>query len=651
MHAALLCLFLAQAPPPDYQALSGAYEALRTQSYEIAIAGFETALRHNPGKAATHKDLAYTLLKIGENEQAREHFRLAMELDGADTQSTLEYAFLSFESSGVEGGENALTRKATARRIFDRLRHQGNTTAEQAFQNIDGPLADGIARWKAALTSAPETFSAHFELGQLAEQRDELELASAHYLAAWKMLPARKSVLLDLGRVQQKLHQTEQANASLLAASRGGEPRAAEQARELLPGRYPYVYEFRNALALDPQNAELQRELAYLLLSMGEKDKAEQEFAVLLAAHPNDLLSAAQLGFLYLGRKDSVRAMPLLKLVLAGNDHELSEKVRTALQLPPELQTAEHESEANPYIMADRSFKAGYLKDALRYFKIAQEADSANPDIMLKLGWTYNMLHDDRSALQWFDQARHSSDTAVAKQAKTAYNALRPSLAPFQTTVWLFPFYSSRWHDAFAYGQIKTEWNTSRLPFHPYVSLRMIGDTGPTPASLSEKSFVAAIGARTEWHHITAWAEAGKAISYVKKEMLPDYRGGLAWARGWGTSLLSEKPGFFAETNADEVFVSRFQNDMLTYSQTRFGYTRRPVQFLFHTNFTVDTKRQYWANYAEAGPGIRFHIPGMPNALLFSVSCLRGVYLVNAGNPRRPNFTDVRAGFWYAISH
>lgn len=64
-------------------------------------------------------------------------------------------------------------------------------------------------------------------------------------------------------------------DAALLAASRGGEPRAAEMARELLPDRYPYVSEFRRALELDAANLELRRELAYLLLRMDHQGEAE----------------------------------------------------------------------------------------------------------------------------------------------------------------------------------------------------------------------------------------------------------------------------------------------------------------------------------------------------------------------------------------
>ncbi len=40
----------------------------------------------------------------------------------------------------------------------------------------------------------------------------------------------------------------------------------------------------------------------------------------------------------------------------------------------------------------------------------------------------------------------------------------------------------------------------------------------------------------------------------------------------------------------------------------------------------------------------------MPSSYV-TVNLLRGVYLVNQDNPRRPNFTDFRTGFWYAFSH
>src|ERR1700733_15358446 len=94
------------------------------------------------------------------------------------------------------------------------------------------------------------------------------------------MLPERKSTLLELARAEKARGNLEGTIAALLAASRGGETRAAELAREQLPDRYPYVYEFRKGLELDPKNDTLHRELAYLLLSMSEKDPTLREGAI-----------------------------------------------------------------------------------------------------------------------------------------------------------------------------------------------------------------------------------------------------------------------------------------------------------------------------------------------------------------------------------
>jgi len=161
----------AQAPDPAYGPLEKAYEALRAKDYDRAIAAFQQAVKIAPDRPALRKDLAYTLLKIGESESARDQFAEAMRLDPRDDHVALEYAFLCYETK----------QQALARRIFDRIRRTGNQTSADAFENIDRPLREGIARWTKALEASPDNFSAHEELARLAEQRDELALAAEHY--------------------------------------------------------------------------------------------------------------------------------------------------------------------------------------------------------------------------------------------------------------------------------------------------------------------------------------------------------------------------------------------------------------------------------------------------------------------------------------
>lgn len=651
---------------PAYAHLEEAYAALRVKDYDAAVAAFRKAVEAAPDRASIRKDLAYTLLKIGENEAARDEFGEAMRLDPSDHHVALEYAFLCFETR----------QEAMARRIFDRVRRTGEgdarRTAEQAFENVDRPLREGIARWKRVVEMDPNNFSAHWELARLAEQRDELELALQHYQYAWRLRPDRRRLLVDMGRILKQLGRAEQAHAALLAASRGAEPRVAEEARALLDARYPYVYEFERALELDPTNVDLRRELAYLHLAMGNREAAEEEFRRIVEAAPDDYLSVAQLGFLHLARKDYEGARPLLERVLASGNEELADRVRQVLHLPQSLkrppETPPRKVSIEAKVLAEKSYQAGYLKDAMKYFTIAHLNDPADFEVMLKLGQTYNMLRRDDEAILWFDLARRSPDPVIAEQAERSYRNLRPSLARLRTTFWSLPLYSTRWRDLFAYAQVKTEVSLGRIPLLPYISVRFAGDARQTvgsvvPQYLSESSFIFGVGLRTKvWKGMFAWGEAGSDVSYLNRRdrpgrMAPDYRGGFSIGRGWGNFLGGESPGPFFDTFFDGVFMSRFSNTVLGSFRNRFGYTL-PVaaavggletQFYWNGNLTVDSKRQIWANFVESGPGFRFRWKPMPRSMFFTVDALRGRYLIE-GHPRGRDYYDLRGGMWYAFS-
>ncbi len=647
---------------PASDTLNQAYAALQSRDYDTAVTHFLQAIDLAPQRASIRKDLAYAYLKIGENDRARDQFQHAMLLDPKDLPVAMEYAFLCYESH----------EEAQARRIFDRIRKTDSPSApaaERAFRNIDDPLAAGIDRWQKAISLGADTFDAHYELASLAEQRDLLPLAAEQYQKAWRILPDRRSVLLDLGRVWKAQGRNEDAGAALLAASHGGEPAAADAARELLPKHYPYVSEFRRALDLDPVNADLRRELGFLLLTMGKPADAEKEFRILTQADPNDLLSAAQLGFMLHSRGDRAAAKPLFDRVLAGRDQTLANRVRVVLHLPlttPGAAALSEGEHVDPKTMAQRSLKAGYIKDAVRYLRSAHEADPADYGVMLDLARSLNILGQDSEALHWFEMARSSPDPEIAAAATKAWRNLRGATAPIRLSAWVYPLFSTRWHDAFGYGQIKAEFRT-RLPVHPYLSVRLVGDTRVSenlpgmsavaaPQYLSESSVIVAAGLATiPWHGVFLWGEAGNAMSYVNGHKLSDYRGGLSAARAIGHSLRGESTGLFADTTLDAVFVSRFNNDAMLYSQSRGGYTFGApglrAQLFWNANLTLDDQRQYWANFVETGPGLRFTAAFLPPSMYFTVSALRGAYLVNAGNPRGPNFTDIRAGVWYAFSH
>lgn len=639
---ALLCASVLPAQSDGTADLSLAYSKLAAKDYDTAIAAFRRGIDKEPRNASAHKDLAYTLLKAGDDKQARDEFKRAIELNPRDDVATLEYAFLCFESG----------KQVEARRTFARLKQYGATeatraTAQSAFENIDKPLAAGIARWKSALAKTPNPldprfFSDHWELARLAEDRDDLPLAAEQYEICRQLKPQLESLLLDLGRVWQSLNEVEQAHAALLAASRAQEPRTAETALELLGPRYPYVYEFQNAIKVDPKNVNLRRELAYLFLALHKEPEAIAEFEQVLAIAPNDRLSLDQLAAL----------------------RHPAPPARATIAAPAKRS----EKQVDPKAMGRKSLAAGYVKDAIRYYLIAHENDPNDAEVMLQLGWAYNQAKNDGEAVQWFDRARHSSNRRVAAEANRAWHNILGS-TPSQTTTWALPMYSSRWNDAFLYGQIKrTLPVTGRLPFHFYLSARFIGDergketTGALPPQyLSESSVIAGAGLATkQWHHLLGWAEAGEAISYLPGRhdvgaAIPDYRGGLNFAKGFGSLLGASRPGLFYETTGDAIYISRFDKDWLFYSQHRTGQTFRLfggdyLQAYANANYVRDMKQQYWANTVEFGPGARLHIPSLPPGVYLSADWLRGVYTMNKYNPRRPNYNDFRLGFWYAAT-
>jgi hypothetical protein len=384
---------------------------------------------------------------------------------------------------------------------------------------------------------------------------------------------------------------------------------------------------------------------------------AEKEFALL-----HDPVSTAQLGFLYLEDKRTDLAMPLLNNVLAHGDADITNRVRMTLGLPRPLEQSAvtPRSAVDPRVLGDRSYKAGFLKDALRYYTRAREDNPLDASLALKLGWTNNLLHDDATALRWFDTARRSLDPAVAGEAKHAWSNLRRGQARFRTTVWLYPLLSSRWSDLFGYGQAKTELRVRGLPLHPYVSLRLSGDVrretaGVLPQSLSENALIAGAGVATDpWHHAIGWFEAGAATNYLNGSQSSDYRGGISWAQTHGAALNGERPGWFLETAGDAVYLSHFASDLIFYGQARAGYTfwlwGARAQIFGRQNLTLDAKRQHWANFSETGPGFRVHPAWLPAPVWIGVEALRGHYLRGSGPAGEGGFHDLRLGVWYAFT-
>lgn len=556
-----------------YAEAKRAYEALKENDLDAAVAGLTRAIQLDSSKPQWRKDLAYVLLRTGDREAARDHFERLWQADRTDWTSGLEFAFLCYETR----------REREARLAFHTLRNSPSpevrTAAEEAFQRIDRLLAEGIARWEEALKKAPGQWSAHEELARLAERRNDDALAARHYREAWRLRPEKTELLVDLARVLARQGAASETQKALATAWHFGAPRVREAAMALNGGQDPG--------AVEPWT--MPKELA-------------------------GGYSAKQ--------------------------------------------------------MARLSLEKGYLKDAYRYYREVVSQEPGDFEAIYQLGVVSNLLGNDREAVNWFRAARAAPDALIASRSREAYVKLWPSFQRFRMTAWAIPFFSSRWENAFVYGQARAEWRPTSKQIWLYGSYRVIGDTGVSgralpaggwfPPALSERTMI--LGGGALWkvtYRLSFWGEAGEAYRYANVQgstarFKPDYRGGFSYLKGWGRLIGSSRRGWFSEASFDGFYVSRFNNDMLLYSQARAGYTFAPlaggaqVQLLTNLNFTRDKNGEYWGNVVEAGPGIRIRFAGLPPGMSLRADFLRGAHLDNSRNPLGPNYWDFRAGVWYA---
>jgi len=351
------------------------------------------------------------------------------------------------------------------------------------------------------------------------------------------------------------------------------------------------------------------------------------------------------------------------------------------MPVAPLVEVALEAQAAEAREMGRKSYDAGFLPDAIRYYQQAHDLDPTDFDTMLRLAISLNTAHRDPEAIQWYFLAARSPNAATASEATQALRNLTapapssaaqaestPAATGLVASFWAMPLHSTRWGSTFAYSQAKADMQFPGWPVTPYISLRFVGDTTgavgqANPQFLSENAFILSGGVRTRPRNgFLVWAEAGSAMSFREAQrkqtasFVPDYRGGVSHFKLKGPSLLAKTPGWFAETMNDLVYIHRFDRDTLAVSRNRigqhFGNTDAlgglQFQLFVNLNANSDFKRQAWANFLETGPGVRFRWSWMPPSVSLTFSALRGHHTIKRIDGRPNTYTDFQAGLWYA---
>lgn len=606
-----------------------------------AMSRWFRALTQNPGDYSAHVELANAAADRDDWKTAAEHFESAWRLRPSDRQILVELGHARKESGDLEGAHGAwlAASRGTQVRAADRARE------------LLPPRYPYAAEFRRALELDPDHIELRRDLAFLYIEVKQPDNAETEFQ---RILETAPNDLLSL------------AQLGLLRLGRGDREGAMPYLNKVLQGKDAELAQrVRDALGKQPAPSVVPRPLPTpeAVPPPARRDSPPTPPATQNTASPGHPAATPPPAPPTVPNK-AKPAPPS-----AQSRAPAAAPVESAAAATPIHDAASSGSGApantTAKTLGDKSYSAGYLKDALRYYELAYRENPADAETQLKLGFTHNLLRQDGEAIRYFDLARKSSDRKVRDEAARAYRNLRPSLARFRSTAWLFPMFSSRWHEAFSYGQWKVDMRVGRLPFRPYFSTRLVADSQRSggsiqPQYLSESSLIFGLGIATSaWRGLSGWAEAGAAARYRQRHdigrIVPDYRFGLSWSRGFGHLIRAESPGFFFETAEDVVMLSRFRWNLLFYSQNRTGFTLPSIaglqsQVLWNVNLTSDRNREPWANFADTGPGLRFRAKRMPPSMVWSLDFLRGRYLIRDGNPRRPVYYDLRAGVWYAIT-
>lgn len=560
----------------------------------------------------------------------------------------------------------------------------GYALAEEAYRQLEaGNLDAAMAAFRRALDLDPARAVWRKDLAYVLLRTGDRESAREHFERLWRENAKDETSGLEYGYLCFETRREREAHLAFaeLRESANAETRAAaSKAFEAIDGPLAgSIARWQEALDRAPGQWSAHEELARLAEQRNDNALAAKHYREAWRLRPakSELLVDLARVLQRQGATSETRK------ALATAWHFGSPRVREATLALNEGQDPGSGVEPWPVPkepaggslgarqMARLSFEKSYLKDAYRYYREAVSEDPEDFESIYQLGVVSNLLGENRQALEWFRAARLAPDRALATRARTSYARLWPSFQKFRLSAWAIPFYSSRWGDAFVYGQGRAEWRPTSKQVWLYSSLRVIGDTGTSgqplaagggiPPALSERTMI--LGGGALWkvnYRLSLWGEAGESYRYaqvagVSSRFRPDYRGGFSYLRGWGRLMGSARPGWFTETSLDGFYVSRFDNDMLLYAQARGGYTLRPLaggmqlQFLMSLNVTRDRNGEYWGNFLEAGPGLRLFLPGLPPGMSIRLDLLRGAHLNNARNPLGPNYWDLRAGLWYAL--
>ena len=369
--------------------------------------------------------------------------------------------------------------------------------------------------------------------------------------------------------------------------------------------------------------------VGYAAKTRGDTAAARLSFEQALAADTSQAIPRIELGYLALAGGDRPRAADFLR---QGVDRDPSR---------PDV----HRQLGYVLISLKRT------REAITAFEgIAKTASGLTPVDHLALGYLYDDVGREKSALAAFKAASLADDTVVSLPAQRALRVKQGPGTSYFSEGYLAPFYQSRFKNTIATGFTRlgiesgSSWGQAA-----YTSLRVTRDSkssgGLQSRVLSDNAAILAGGVRVRPARGPIWlyAEVGSArslLSGAENSWTRDIRAGayvilaheLQLRDGSNVRLLTDLSG-------DVSWYERFDRNVIGYMQLREGFrvgslATKAVDFFARGWVGYDSRADFFNRAAEIGGGVALR-PG--HGFVFLAEGIAGRYIMEppAGTNRR----------------
>ena len=446
------------------------------------------------------------------------------------------------------------------------------------------------------------------------------------------------------------------------------------------------------------QHATYQSKLTRFLEEMGYRairEKANiQALNLLLQAYrliPSEKL-ALQIGHLY-RTIDKDKALHYFSLAKKSRDREIqqqatvnyqqlnseqNQQLLTEFYQKKELGKDKGWQKLKKIILKDKKNvsalkEAGYIaiknrqyKKAIKYFSKAYQR-SHESRCAMQLGYLYSEQHQYHLAIYYFEQAAKSSNQQLVLQAKRAIT----NLSGFYTKVLPEPYFADFYFNPF----LQSRFGLAVAPLVSRVGLQRLAGFQQklyfffrqTQDNLSMSNVVISqiyednvrilgVGMQTRVFPtlpLFAFVESGAAADLINRNRNQwrfDFRGGLTYYSQWGArQFYYPKPTFmqhfFSTLYGNVTYFNRYNNLIATVQSQQgvylFEHKNTMVNAYFLEHFLIDSKREYFNNLIEFGPGLSF-IPSNKFNFQFRFEYLKGIYLPAGAsvNPYGKQYTN-----------